>query len=402
MKTAVVMKMQDLGVGYDHKAVVSHITQEIRQGQFVSLLGPNGAGKTTILRTLARLLAPQKGTVFLDGKNLQDYRQEELARTLAVVLTERNFFGMFTGFDFVALGRYPHTGFLGRLQAKDIQKTQEALQMVNAADLAGRNFHELSDGERQKLLLARALAQEPEIIILDEPTIHLDLKHRLEVMTILRRFCRHQGISVIASLHDVDIASKVSDIVAMVRDSRIIGWGEPEDILTEAMVTHLYELDAASYDRWLGAIEMKGDGASGKVFVVAGGGTGTVIYRLLAKRGFAVTTGVIHENDIDYYVAKAVGATLIREKPLEYISEQSVARANRHLNGNTLVIDTGFPVTDLNKSNLDLLKTCMAERKHIFTLRPEAEARELFGDDYEKLIFCQDELNILKALASHN
>jgi iron complex transport system ATP-binding protein len=402
MKTAVVMKIQDLEVGYDRKAVVSHINQEIRRGQFVSLLGPNGAGKTTILRTLARLQAPQQGTIFLDGKNLQDYRQEELARTLAVVLTERNFFGMFTGFNFVALGRYPHTGFLGRLQVKDIQKTQEALRLVNAADLAGRNFNELSDGERQKLLLARALAQEPEIIILDEPTIHLDLKHRLEVMTILRRFCRDQGISVIASLHDVDIASKVSDIVAMVRDGRIIGWGEPEDILTEAMVTQLHELDSAAYNRWLGAIEMKSDATSGKVFVVAGGGTGVVIYRLLAKRGFAVTTGVIHENDIDCYVAKAVGATLIVEKPLEFISANSMARAQGHLNGNTLVIDTGFPVTGLNKNNLDLLKTCIAESKNIVTMRTEADARRLFGDDCNKLIFCQNEINVLKVLTSLN
>ncbi|MDD3581652.1 MAG: ABC transporter ATP-binding protein [Desulfobacca sp.] len=396
------MKMQDLGVGYDHQAVVRHISQEIRQGQFVSLLGPNGAGKTTILRTLARLLAPQQGTIFLDGKNLQDYRQADLARTLAVVLTERNFFGMFTGFDFVALGRYPHTGFLGRLQPKDILKTQKALHLVNAADLAERYFNELSDGERQKLLLARALAQEPKIIILDEPTIHLDLKHRLEVMTILRRFCRDQGISVIASLHDVDIASKVSDIVALVRDGRIIGWGPPEDLLNEATVTHLYELNAAAYNRWLGAIEMKGDGTAGKVFVVAGGGTGTTMYRLLAKQGFAVTTGVIHENDIDCYVAKALGATLIMEKPLEFISEESMGRAQGHLNGNTLVIDTGFPVTGINQSNLELLKLCLAEGKRIFTLREKAAARKLLGADYQKLVFCQDEIGILRALTSHH
>lgn len=402
MRTAVLMKMQDLGVGYDHQAVVRHISQEIRQGQFVSLLGPNGAGKTTILRTLARLLAPQQGTIFLDGKNLQDYRQADLARTLAVVLTERNFFGMFTGFDFVALGRYPHTGFLGRLQPKDILKTQKALHLVNAADLAERYFNELSDGERQKLLLARALAQEPKIIILDEPTIHLDLKHRLEVMTILRRFCRDQGISVIASLHDVDIASKVSDIVALVRDGRIIGWGPPEDLLNEATVTHLYELNAAAYNRWLGAIEMKGDGTAGKVFVVAGGGTGTTMYRLLAKQGFAVTTGVIHENDIDCYVAKALGATLIMEKPLEFISEESMGRAQGHLNGNTLVIDTGFPVTGINQSNLELLKLCLAEGKRIFTLREKAAARKLLGADYQKLVFCQDEIGILRALTSHH
>ena len=219
------IRIDNLSVGYGAKEVLEKIDLSVGRGRFVSLLGPNGAGKTTLLRTLARLLTPLMGAVLLQGRDLAGLSQAELARIQAAVLTERPRLGLLTARQLVGLGRHPHTGMLGRLSPKDKAVVERSLELVGATELTDRVFDRLSDGERQKIFLARALAQEPKIIILDEPTIHLDLKHRLEVMAILRRLCVREGLTIIASLHDLDTAVRVSDLVGLVRGGRVRGVG---------------------------------------------------------------------------------------------------------------------------------------------------------------------------------
>ena len=191
-----VLLCRDLTVGYRSKPVLSGLKLDFEQGAFISLLGPNGAGKTTLLRTLSRHLDPLGGYIEVLGRPLLSMSAMDLAKVMAVVLTDKVSPPLFTVFEFVALGRYPHTDFLGRLEKKDHRVVMDALASVHAEELAQRPFADLSDGERQKALVARALAQQPRILLLDEPTIHLDLKHRVEVMAILRDLCRTQSITV--------------------------------------------------------------------------------------------------------------------------------------------------------------------------------------------------------------
>ncbi|MGD9950571.1 MAG: ABC transporter ATP-binding protein, partial [Desulfobulbus sp.] len=315
-----VIELQDLGVGYGHKPILHHLNFSCLPGQFISLLGPNGAGKTTLLRTLSRHLAPMAGEIRVQGRPLDQFSAMELARIMAVVLTDKVTPPLFSVFEFVALGRYPHTDYLGRLRSQDQVIISSALAAVHALDLADRPFADLSDGERQKVLMARALAQEPLVLLLDEPTIHLDLKHRVEVMAILRDLCRSKGITVIASLHDVDVAAKVSDRVALVRDGGLRDWGTPEEVLSAEAVTDLYDFDKAEFNRNLGGIELKSEGSRGRAFVIGGMGSSSLIYRLLARKGFAIATGVVHANDLDFYVASALGADCVVVDPLQTIN----------------------------------------------------------------------------------
>ncbi|ETR66627.1 MAG: iron complex transport system ATP-binding protein, partial [Candidatus Magnetoglobus multicellularis str. Araruama] len=250
-----ILKTKQVSVGYANKIVLEDVNFQINKGEFVSLLGPNGAGKTTLLRTLSRHLAPLSGAVLIMQTDLQAFTQEDLARTMSVVLTEKVSPPFFRVWDFVALGRYPHTGFLGKLNPTDNEAVMTSLEMVNGKELLNRDINTLSDGERQKILIARALAQDPKIILLDEPTMHLDLKHRMEVMRILQSLCRDKGITVIASLHDVDIASKISDRVGLVKNSRITTFGTPETVLDTETVSDLYNFDGAAFSRPLGSIE---------------------------------------------------------------------------------------------------------------------------------------------------
>ena len=393
-----VMETRNLTVGYGRKTVVADINQEMLKGQFVCLLGPNGSGKTTILRTLSRLLCPLKGAAYLNNRMLSDLNSDELAKTLAVVLTERLSPGLITAFEFAAMGRHPYTGFLGRLSEEDMRKVQEALGLVNAEDIADRYFNELSDGERQKVLLARALAQEPEVIVLDEPTLHLDLKHRIELIAILRNFCREKGITVIVSLHDVDLALKISEIVILVKDGKIMACGSPDEILKEETIARLYDLDCARFNSQLGTVELMNNSNGKMVFVVAGGGTGTPVYRLFSKHGFNVITGVIHENDIDCHVARSIGATVIDERSFKKISNRKLGRSFALLEKVDHVIDSGFPVGSSNSRNIKLALKSVEEGKQVYTLRSWKAACDLYGESAENMIYCDGLPSILEKI----
>ena len=345
MNKASLLRSSGLTIGYQ-QPVLANIDLDFGHGQFIALLGPNGAGKTTLLRTLSRHIRPLAGRIEILGQDLDSVRAIDLARSVAVCLTDNAKPPLLSVSEFVALGRYPHTGFMGRLSAHDIDVVDRSLAAVAAGDLAGRLVEQLSDGERQKVVLARALAQEPRLMLLDEPTAHLDLKHRVEVMGILRSLCRSQGLTVFASLHDIDIAAKVADRVLLVQDGGVCDYGLPEAVLTATKVAALYGFDAAEFDSRLGGIEFRGDGLSGKAFVIAGHGTGAPLFRLLSKKGLSIRTGVLNEGDLDAYVANALGATTYVRPAQADARGPTLAKALDALHGCDFVVDGGVRGAD--------------------------------------------------------
>lgn len=391
-----VIKTQELAVGYGSKAVVEGINLEALKGQLICLLGPNGSGKSTILRSLSGLLAPVQGAIYIKGQTLSQLKSGELAKTLAVVLTERLSPGLMTAFEIAAMGRYPHTDFFGRLTDKDINKTREVLRLVNAEDIAERYFSELSDGEKQKVLLARALAQEPELIVLDEPTTHLDVRHRFEVLAILSRLCKEKGITVILSLHEVDLALKNCDIAILMKNSKILGYGPPEDIVKEETINELYDISCAHFNDFLGTMELSNsNNSSASIYVIAGAGSGTRIYRMLTKHGYGIYTGIIHENDVDYHIARSIGAIIVSEKSFEEISNKAFSVAAKYIEKAQHIIDAGYPVGPLNKLNLDLTLRALQLGKVIYTLRDRKDSESLYGHYAQKIIHCQSIASII-------
>ncbi len=385
---APLLSCEGLAVGYKEKIILSEVHLSFPAAQFVSLLGPNGAGKTTLLRTLSRHLQPLAGVIRLGERSLQSLRQAELARNMAVVLTEKVTPPLFTAFQFAALGRYPHTDFLGRLTKKDEEVVYRSLAAVHAEELGPREFASLSDGERQKVLMARALAQEPRILLLDEPTAHLDLKHRVEVMSILRSLCAEQGITVVASLHDVDIAAKVSDTVVLVKNGGIMQCGSPEELLETNVVAELYDFEAATFSRQLGSIELRGEANRDTVFVVGGMGCGTTVFRVLAKKGYRLRTGVLFHNDLDYFVAQSLQIPCTSQHPAAEISADSLIEATKQLKGCDWVIDAGFDASSVYRNNLQLLSTALALAKPVLSLG-QREREHGTGASWERLVRLQ-------------
>lgn len=264
------LQLDHLAVGYNGKALIHGIEIGVRRGEIVTLVGPNGSGKSTILKTITRQLVPVGGDIFLaEGaaddtgadsqvKKLEQFAPGELARNMAVMLTGRLQTELMTCRDVTAMGRYPYTGRLGILSEEDEQKVEEALAAVHAQHLSDRPFDAVSDGERQRILLARAICQEPAIIVLDEPTSYLDIRHKLELLSILHKMSREQGITVVMSLHEIDLAMKISDRIICVRGEEIFACGKPSEILNDETVRELYDLDPelGRFDAESGSLEL--------------------------------------------------------------------------------------------------------------------------------------------------
>ncbi|EGT4231628.1 TPA: ABC transporter ATP-binding protein [Clostridioides difficile] len=371
------LKTNNLSVGYNNKVVISNINVEVKNGEILCLLGSNGTGKTTLLRSLSKLISPIKGEIYLNGVNINCISRKALSKKMALVLTNRLLGDLMTVQDIVNIGRYPYTGFFGSLSKKDLIMVDEALESVDALHLKKRYFDELSDGEKQKVLVARALVQEPEIIILDEPTTHLDIKHRLELINILKKLSKEKSISVILSLHEIDIALKSCDKVALIKNNKVIAYGQPEDVVDEDIINSLYELDDKNFNSLLGSVEISNK-SKNEVFIIGGGGKATPIYRAFTKKGIGLYSGIIHENDIDYEIGRTMGIKMFTENPFEPISDESFDLAIRNLNDSKIIIDTGFSVGETNKRNIDIIKEALKLDKKVYSFRNRDESKKYY------------------------
>lgn len=316
-----------LAVGYGGKPLIENICLHVRRGEIMTLIGPNGAGKSTILKTLARQLTPMAGAVYLDKQALGQMAEKELAQRLAIVTTERIDPELMTCRDIVSTGRYPYTGRLGLLRAEDRTIVENAMAQVHAGELAELPFAQVSDGQRQRVLLARALCQQPDVILLDEPTSFLDIHHKLELLDILKNLVRQQRLAVVMSLHELDLAQRVSDIVVCVEKSGALRMGPPDQIFTEENIRALYGLTQESYNPLFGCAELPPVQGEPQIFVIGGGGSGIPVYRRLQRMGVPFAAGILHRNDLDYPVARAMAAELVEEAAYQPVTAGTLARA---------------------------------------------------------------------------
>ncbi|MBT2511373.1 ABC transporter ATP-binding protein [Streptomyces sp. ISL-98] len=269
------------------RAVLEGLNLEARAGELTVLLGPNGAGKSTLLRTLCGLLPPLAGGVRIGGRPIAEESPAALARRLAVVLTDRVDAGLLSARELVALGRHPHTGFTGRLTPADHNAVQWALKAVAAAHLAHRPAVELSDGERQRVLTARALAQEPDVILLDEPTAFLDVPSRVALTVLLRDLARDKGLTVVVSTHDLELALRVADTVWLVDRSSHVHTGAPEDLISAGAVAAAFDADHLAFDPLSGSFGLR-RAARATVALDAPSGLRPLLERALAREGLDV------------------------------------------------------------------------------------------------------------------
>ena len=244
---------QGLAIGYGKTLLLQNITLGVQPGQILALIGPNGAGKSTLLKTLAGQLDAMGGAVLLCGTALAQTPPAARARKMALMAPHTRRTELTTCFEFASAGRYPYTGRLGILSAEDQQQVHKALQLVGAEHLAQRDFNRISDGQRQRILLARALCQQPRVILLDEPTSFLDIKGKIELLTILKNLAHEQGLAVVLSLHELELAQKIADTVVCVAPTGVSGVLAPAEAFRAENICALYGLSAEQYAALYGA-----------------------------------------------------------------------------------------------------------------------------------------------------
>ena len=318
---------ENMTVGYGKTPLIRQIGIHVRAGEIVTLIGPNGAGKSTILRSVIRQLGLLEGTVYLDGMPMKGMGEWVMAKRMSILMTERIHPELMNCEDVVGTGRYPYTGRMGILTAEDRGKVREAMELVHAWDLASRDFSQISDGQKQRILLARAICQDPSVIVLDEPTSFLDIRHKLELLTILKDLVRRKKVAVLMSLHELDLAQKLSDYIVCVKGEYIERCGTPEQIFTSSYITGLYGITKGSYYAEFGRLEMEPVKGKPQVFVIGGNGSGIPVYRRLQRMGIPFAAGILHENDVDYPIARALASQVISEMPFEPIREETYDRA---------------------------------------------------------------------------
>ena len=223
--------------------ILKGVSIEVSDKDFVGIIGPNGSGKSTLLKSIYRVLTPQSGTVFLDGNALNSYKPKESARKMAVVAQHNYYNFEFSVQDVVLMGRAPHKKAMERDNADDYRIVREALEKVNMGGFAQRSFSTLSGGEQQRVILARALAQQTQCLILDEPTNHLDIKYQLQLMDIVRSL----RLTVVAAIHDLNIAAMYCNKLFVLQNGRIIAFGPPKQVLTREFIRQVYEVEAKLY-----------------------------------------------------------------------------------------------------------------------------------------------------------
>ncbi len=349
-QTGPALQADGVCAGYGRVQVLHDVRLSVAPGEFVALVGPNGSGKSTLLRALDRTLPLTGGTVLVCGDDASGLSPAQVARRIAAMSTDRRPVELLTCADVVELGRYPYTGRTGALTARDRAVVREAMDLAGVWALRDRDYLALSDGQRQRVLIARALCQQPRVLLLDEPTTFLDVRYKMELLELVRRLARARGIAVVASLHELDLAQKVADTVVCLREGSVESQGTPEGALTREGVARLFGIADGSgcFDPLLGGVEMPRPAGAPQVFVSAGGASGAATFRRLRRAGTPFAAGILREGDLDWAVACDLATEVIALPSGADASYETaaLARAREVLAGCQSLLLCGGPYDD--------------------------------------------------------
>ncbi|MCS7186798.1 MAG: ABC transporter ATP-binding protein [Armatimonadetes bacterium] len=391
-KTTSLLSVHGVTVAYATRSVLRDVSFEIKRGDLVVVLGPNGAGKTTLLRAIAKIVSPKIGTVLLDGYDISNMPTNQLMRTLSVVPQSEGSVFNFTVQDIVAMGRTPHVSPLAPLSQRDWQVIREAMELTDVWELRDRLFTELSGGEQRRVLIAKALAQEPQLLLLDEPTANLDLHYQLEVVELVQRLNKERNITVIAVFHDLNLAAMLGRCFILMHQGRIYAMGDAEEVLTAQNIQQVYGVPVVVTRHPLNGkpiillsersiLSSRGV----RVHVVCGGGTGSEVMAVLTASGCQVTAGALNRGDSDYEAAQLLGVTVVEEQPFMPISSEAFEQTKRMIAEAEVVILTDVPFGWGNIVNLKAILE--AARGLIVVFNPETiSERDFVNGEAEKLL----------------
>lgn len=373
------INMKNICFGYDNQDVLKDISLDFPTGEFTSIIGPNGSGKSTLLKAISLILKPKQGSVLANGIDLASMSKREIARLMSVVPQNTALEFDYSVMDVVLMGRYPYIGRFKGETAKDKEIAFQNMQYTNTYHLKNKSFNELSGGERQRVILAQALTQQPKILLLDEPISHLDLQHQIEILNLIKKLSMDEKLTVIAVLHDLNMAANYSDRIVMMKDGRVEYQGTPTEALTAEHIKSIFNIDVQvevssltnkPYIYSLAAPKiMKNDT---KVHVICGGGSGSEIISNLHNSGFEVSCGVLSIGDLDWKVTKDLDLKIAEDIPFSKISEAAYETNRELCKVADYIVLTDFYIGKANMPNLQVLLEDELSNKPIFILGDES------------------------------
>lgn len=357
------IEVDQLNFKYDTSAILKEISFRVEQGSFVSIVGPNGSGKSTLLKNISALLVPQKGKVYLKSEEIFSIKPRELARKMAVVPQETVIQFPFTVLETVLMGRMPHQKRFQGDTPEDMAIARWAMELTNTWHLRERLIANISGGERQRVIVARALTQEPQVLLLDEPTSHLDLQHQMELLELLQSLNRTARVTVLAVLHDLNLASQFSEYVILLHQTRIFAAGRPEEVLTAHNIRQVYGIEVVITPNELtgrnniipvarSTPELH-SGNNYRIHLVCGGGTGAMVMEKLVQNGYQVSCGVLNIGDSDWSKAKSLGLPLVEEAPFSVIRPEIYQKNQELIDQADAVVVMPIPFGTGNLGNLE-------------------------------------------------
>jgi iron complex transport system ATP-binding protein len=373
--------VRNLSYSFGEKKVLRDVSFDVGEGEFIGLMGPNGSGKTTLLRCMMNFLPAPEGSVSVGGLQVQSLSPIELAKTFAVVPQSSSTDFIFSAYDIVMMGRLPHrkSSFSGPTR-DDAAAVKSAMERTNTWKFAARPFFALSGGERQRVVVARAIAQHPKALLLDEPTVFLDISGQLEIMDLIKSLNREGGMTVVAVLHDVNLAARYCDRIALLSGGRLEAIGPPAEVLNPGMLQSVYGVDViVRRDPFTNSVYVVPHSMAvaatrhgTRIHMICGGGTGGHVMKSLVDLGYSVSTGVLNVLDSDFENANDLHIATIAEVPFAPISEPAHGENLRLIGESSAVVVTPFPVGPGNMKNLEAAVFAALSGKPVFLIERDS------------------------------
>ena len=377
-----IIRMESVDFRYPERPIFSGLSLSLEGGEVLGLIGPNSSGKTTLLKLMDGLLRPQRGAISLEEKSLNRIPRPQVARTIAVVPQAMEVPFSFTVGEIVLMGRAPYLSRFGWEKQKDLEVAREAMALTGVAGLENRTFWELSQGEKQRVLIARALAQEPRVMLLDEPTSHLDINHQVEINELIRRLNLQRGLTVLHISHDLNLAAEYCHRIVLLHQGSVFSAGIPSEVITEENIRRVYEtkvlveknpLSGAPRITLLGKGKIEKTGPQRTVHIICGEGSGVDSARRLLLRGYRVSLGVLNTGDTDQKIGKTLGLPMALEGPFSSISERGMEENRRLIETSDLVLLERFHIGPGNLRNLKAALEALEKGKKVIVLENNLE-----------------------------
>jgi len=412
----VLLNVNGVECRYGSVKVIEDVSFSVKEGDFVGILGPNGSGKTTLLKSISRTLKPHKGTILLNEADIYTLKGIDVAKQLAVVPQDTNIGFSFAALDVVLMGRNPHMSRFQIESSKDMAIAKKAMMVTNTWQFAERPINELSGGEKQRVIIARALAQEPAILLLDEPLTHLDIINQLEIMDLVKELCVKEKLIVLAVFHDLNLAARYCTSAIMLKKGKIFAAGGLPEVLTSENIKGVFNVNAivkkhlVTNSVFVIPLSPQKPPLSKKcaIHLICGAGTGTALMKVLLDEGYSVTAGVLNVLDTDFETAQFLKIPAATEAPFSPITEKTRKTNLAMISKASMIVLTSVPFGHGNIQNLEAAKEALEKGIPVFVLNEvpiesrdftQGRATALFDDLKAKgATFVKDQTELLSRL----